>query len=147
MEPGLPGRKEEAHLPSPCPKAGCAGKWVGRQIYFVTATISTAMKGLSGVVFTPKAAEQPTCHRRASWKTLCGEQAKGRGCFSPARQGYPNAWPPIPSTSLHYPSSLPIRASQPVAEGKNYLLLKNTEREKLSSGFLEILRQKNKHGS
>lgn len=45
------------------------------------------------------------------------------------------------------PSRFVIRASQPGAESKNHLLFKNTEREKLSSGFLEILRQKNKHSS
>lgn len=50
-----PEGKQAGDLPSPCPKAGCAGKWVGKQIWFVTVTISTATKALSGVIFTYKA--------------------------------------------------------------------------------------------
>lgn len=76
-----PGRKEGAHLPSPCPKAGCAGKRVGKQIYFVTDTISTAMKGLSGVVFTSKAREQPICHQGAGWKTRVGNRQRDEVAF------------------------------------------------------------------
>lgn len=84
-----------------------------------------------------------------SWlENSCGEKAKGWVCFSPARQGYPNpGHHPQPPGNSHNPLSLPIQASQTLVQGKNYLLFKNTEREKLSSGFLEILRQKNKHSS
>lgn len=62
---------------------------------------------------------------------MCGRQAERRGCFSPARQGHPNTLPPPPaaghSPGLACASGFLVRASQSVAEDKNYLLFNSRE--------------------
>lgn len=148
-----PGGRREHICHHPAPRLAVLGSGWGSR-FTLWQPLSPLPRRVYLVLFSLlKQQNNPHVTSELAGKLSCGKQAKGQGCFSPARQGYPNAWPPPPATRYsHWPAQHPterflIRASQPVAEGKNYLIFKNTEREKLSSGFLEILRQKNKHGS
>lgn len=90
-------------------------------------------------------------NQRAGWKTRVGKRQRDKfallllGRVTPMPGHHPQ--PPGTATGCTIHQAFSSKLARLWYKAKITFFKKNTEREKLFSGFLEILRQKNKHSS